>query len=166
MLEINLSDLFAKQEQLDQHIHQNHHLTYKDVEDELVLALAVELSELANEIRCFKFWSNKKPSDKDVILEEYVDGIHFITSIAIAKHLAPGEFIVNDTQFANDKKAITKIFNQLYSQLNYLYDAEHVKEWYEQYLSLGYALGFNIDEIKTAYNRKNAINHNRQDTNY
>jgi dimeric dUTPase (all-alpha-NTP-PPase superfamily) len=31
---------------------------------------------------------------------------------------------------------------------------------------LGYGLGFNIDEIKTAYFKKNKINHQRQENNY
>jgi dimeric dUTPase (all-alpha-NTP-PPase superfamily) len=45
------------------------------------------MGELANEVRCFKFWSYKLPSEEKVILEEYVDGIHFITSLAIANEV-------------------------------------------------------------------------------
>jgi dimeric dUTPase (all-alpha-NTP-PPase superfamily) len=39
-------------------------------------------------------------------------------------------------------------------------------KWYEDYLSLGYGLGFNIDEIKQAYFSKNKINFDRQENNY
>ena len=74
-----LNLIFKKQLELDTHIHKNHNITYQDVETERVIALAVELGELANEVRCFKFWSLKKPSAKEIILEEYVDGIPFIT---------------------------------------------------------------------------------------
>ena len=48
-----------------------------------MLALLVEIGELANETRCFKYWSNKPASEREVILEEYVDGLHFILSIGI-----------------------------------------------------------------------------------
>ncbi|AIV03497.1 dimeric dUTPase [Candidatus Malacoplasma girerdii] len=166
MIEVNLKQIFDLQEKLDQHIHTNHHITYNDVQDELVLALAVEISELANEVRCFKFWSKKPSSERKVILEEYVDGIHFITAIALSRQLVPNNFMVNDINLVNDKKSLTKIFNSLYQQMGYLYDCEHIKTFYEQYLSLGYALGFNIDEIKEAYLAKNQINHDRQNNNY
>ena len=36
------------------------------------LELLVELGELANETKCFKYWS-KKTGDKEKILEEYID---------------------------------------------------------------------------------------------
>ena len=52
---INLSEIFDQQIELDKHIHSNHHLSYDDIFEELKLALAVELGELANEVRCFKF---------------------------------------------------------------------------------------------------------------
>ena len=48
-----------------------------------MLALLVEIGELANETRSFKFWSVKPASEKKIILEEFVDGIHFILSLGI-----------------------------------------------------------------------------------
>ncbi len=45
------------------------------------LALTIELAELANETRCFKYWSSKGPSEREVILEEFVDSIHFLLSL-------------------------------------------------------------------------------------
>ncbi len=55
----------------------------KIVKKKKMLALLVEIGELANETRCFKYWSNKPASEREVILEEYVDGLHFILSIGI-----------------------------------------------------------------------------------
>src|SRR5690625_909139 len=69
------------QRELDNYIESNNDLHNKDVFQEKYLALLVELGELANETRCFKFWSMKPPSDKKVILEEFVDGIHFLLSL-------------------------------------------------------------------------------------
>jgi dimeric dUTPase (all-alpha-NTP-PPase superfamily) len=59
---MNLQRLFELQRQLDAHIEKEH--PRQEGEDRLVkkiLALQVELGELANELpEVFKFWSNKK----------------------------------------------------------------------------------------------------------
>ena len=60
----------------------NTSLEDKDLEENKILALLVEISELANETRCFKHWSKKGPSEESVLLEEYVDSLHFFLSIA------------------------------------------------------------------------------------
>lgn len=54
-MKINLSLLFKEQKKLDEFIHKKHKLTYKQIFMETKLALFVELGELANEIKCFKF---------------------------------------------------------------------------------------------------------------
>lgn len=80
---MELSKLFQMQKALDQHIEEKHMLQNEDLFDRKVLALLVEIGELANETRCFKFWSVKPSSSKEVVLEEFVDGIHFILSLGI-----------------------------------------------------------------------------------
>lgn len=48
-----------------------------------LLALMVEVAELANATRCFKYWSKKESESKEVLLEEYVDIMHFFLSIGL-----------------------------------------------------------------------------------
>ena len=72
------------QRELDLFI-QNNREKQTDVFQEKGLALLIELAELANETRCFKFWSTKGPSDDAVILEEYVDSIHFLLSLVLKR---------------------------------------------------------------------------------
>ena len=115
---IDLSEIFDQQIKLDKHIQSNHNLKYEDILEELKLALAVEMGELANEVRCFKFWSFKLPSEKSVILEEYVDGIHFITSLAIAtgvKDYQCWEINIENKQYS--KHEITILFNDLFKSI-------------------------------------------------
>src|SRR5699024_5876901 len=84
VIKFDWTKLFNMQAKLDQYIAENHNLTKKDnLVSKRYLALLVELGELANETRCFKFWSTKAPSHNDVILEEYVDGVHFILSLVL-----------------------------------------------------------------------------------
>ena len=74
MMKINLNALFERQRKFDEFIHKKHQLTYKKVFMETKLALFVELAELANEVKSFKFWSIKGSGPKEKILEEYLSG--------------------------------------------------------------------------------------------
>ena len=83
---MELMNLFTMQRDLDAYIQKNNSVI-ENVFQKKGLALLVELAELANETRCFKFWSTKGPSEREVILEEYVDSIHFLLSLGIEKDL-------------------------------------------------------------------------------
>src|SRR5690625_4057324 len=93
-------ELFTMQRQLDQYIEENNEIpTDQNLFEDKYLALLVEIGELANETRSFKFCSTKPPSADEVILEEYVDGIHFILSLGIEKGLEySGLADVNQTE--------------------------------------------------------------------
>ena len=81
---MDLQKLFEIQAELDCRINNEHPL--QEGEDRLakkILALQVELGELANELpEVFKFWSNKKNNRKKA-LEEFCDALHFLLSIGL-----------------------------------------------------------------------------------
>jgi dimeric dUTPase (all-alpha-NTP-PPase superfamily) len=54
-MKIDLIDILEAQKILDAEIQKKHNVNYKSEFEELKLALFVELGELANEVRCFKF---------------------------------------------------------------------------------------------------------------
>lgn len=164
-MKIDLTNLFASQKTLDQHIHSQHNVNYEKIHVELKLALIVELAETANEIRSFKFWSNKPSSDKPIVLEEYVDGIHFITSLCIYYNVNP-VFEVNEPCLFANKIDITNSFIQLFKEAAEINSANQAQAWYCKYLQFGLNMGFSIDEIQNAYDAKNKINHQRQENNY
>lgn len=164
-MDFDFKDIFEEQKQLDAIIQKNHNVNYDDVQNELIVALAVELGELANEVRCFKFWSFKERSSDDVILEEYADGIHFITSISIA-HNASSTISAIENRMRKGKHELTEMFKELFFNLNKLNTPKQINEWYAQYLELGLALGFSIDQIKNAYYAKHDKNIKRQENNY
>lgn len=162
---LDLSNIFNAQKELDKYIYVKHNVTYKKVDEELHLALAVELSEFANEVRCFKFWSIKPMSDKAIVLEEFVDGIHFITSLSISYKVDPINFEI-DYQLNLSKHDLTILLNNLFNKVGKIKDKVSIKNWYCDYLSLGMSLGFSFKDIFDAYMLKNKINHQRQDNNY
>src|SRR5690625_2371786 len=61
---MNLQKLFETQKKLDERIVKEKGLEGKDLLDKKILALQVELGEIANEFRGFKFWSeDQEPND-------------------------------------------------------------------------------------------------------
>ncbi|HLR41042.1 MAG TPA: dUTP diphosphatase [Virgibacillus sp.] len=156
--------LFTMQAALDKYIEENNDLANTDIFEAKYLALLVELGELANETRCFKFWSKKPGSDRAVILEEFVDNLHFILSLGIEKEYRfEGKGLENVTltqteQFTNTFAACVH-FKQEPTKHNY-------EQLFTDYLQLGSLLGFNEAEIQEAYFKKNKINYERQNQGY
>lgn len=164
MMRLNTDRLFVMQRELDERIESVHHLEETDLSDEKLLALQVEVGELANETRCFKFWSVKPPSDRTVILEEYVDGLHFILSIGLSFGFRP-------TQVAQPGKeeGLVQSFLNVFAAIatfRHKSDETHYSELFSAYMALGEALDFSAEEIQSAYEDKNQVNHVRQDSGY
>lgn len=80
---MDLKKLFSMQKKLDQNISENSDrlLSKDDLLTSKLLAIIVEVCELANETRCFKFWSKRRGKDRKKKLIEYVDILHFFLSI-------------------------------------------------------------------------------------
>lgn len=160
---MNLEKIFEAQKVLDERIVKEKELENQDLTENTKLALFVEISELANETRCFKHWSNKGASNKEVILEEFVDGVHFFISLALKFGIKPKDFNVTCDY---TEETLTESFNELYKML-----AIDIKENlnYAFSLFIGIAekfLGFTWEQIENAYFVKNKINHQRQESGY
>ncbi|WP_175428363.1 dUTP diphosphatase [Bacillus solimangrovi] len=160
-----LEKLYSMQRELDKRIKGEHSLQGKLLFDKKILALLVEIGELANETRCFKFWSTKPASSDDMILEEFVDGVHFILSLGIELGLEE-EIEINES--FNDISLVDQ-FNNIYAHVD-TFRNEKSDESYQQlmtsYFSLGSSLGFTFEQIESAYHAKNEVNHERQDRGY
>lgn len=159
---MNLSQLFQMQKVLDERIVKEHELEGQALLQNKVLALRVEIGELANETRCFKYWSKKSASERKIILEEYVDGLHFILSIGLELGVDKSLETLDIKPFFCDK--IAEQFNKLFIlEWNFKFDYEF---GLDLFIALGEMLGFTWGEIEAAYLKKNKINHKRQDENY
>ncbi|GAB2570037.1 dUTP diphosphatase [Gracilibacillus alcaliphilus] len=161
---MNWQPLFEMQKELDQYIVTQHDLQNENVFDKKVLALLVEVGELANETRCFKYWSLKPASEKSVIAEEYVDGIHFILSLG----LDLGVEAYQSKEWDTDQDE-TVLFHQIFqsiTQLKAKQSLEAYQELFDTYVSLGQVLGFSPEDIKKAYMDKNKVNFERQNQGY
>lgn len=159
----NLECLVPLQAELDQTIRENHHVTNEETINERVLAFIVELGEFANETRCFKYWSVKEASPNKVILEEYVDGIHFLISLGIDFGIS----FIFDVE-ASDEDLTLQILdvNDKATALAHNINKNSMERVFKAYLKI--AASYNISEttIIKAYLEKNKINHKRQENNY
>lgn len=162
---MEIKRLMQIQKKLNDRIMEEHDLVGQDLFYEQQLAFLVELGELANETRCFKYWSVKPSSERDVILEEYVDGLHFILTIGLTlgytdwelEHTYPYAESVTE-QFLNVMEAMHKLREDK-SRENYLAVVS-------TFFGLGLQLGFTYEEMEKSYLEKNKINHQRQDEGY
>ncbi len=160
-----MNKLFHMQQELDSYIQAQHDLSGRNLFEDKVLALLVELSELANETRCFKFWSIKGSSERSVVLEEYVDSIHFLLSLGIVKNLTD----FNEWNFNISSDSLTTMFlktNQAVLEFGQRPDMSTYTSLWNQYGTLAEKLGFSLQEIYNAYIEKNEKNYERQKTGY
>lgn len=151
---MNLQKLFELQQALNDRIVAEHNLKGDSLLPKQLLALHVELGELANKTNCFKYWSNKGPSDKSIILEEYVDCLHFILTIGLHKKYSDIEISSTPSEY----NLIDQFLN-LYIDVNDLLIAsskDHYITLFEDFLSLGVTLGFSENDIEEAYLIKNS----------
>ena len=178
---MNLEKLFKMQKELDERILDRFpELRNEDLLDKKILALQVEIGELAQNWRGFKFWSeDREPRNycmacdipqveahdcHNPLLEEYVDCLHFILSIGLEIE-ADGEIRINPIR----ERFITEQFNQLFNKVGDFYRFSNKGNYFwiiNLFIGLGEMLGFTWEQIETAYLEKNKINHQRQQENY
>lgn len=152
--------LFHMQKELDKFINENNQIEKQDLFSQKCLALLVELGELANETRCFKFWSKQSRSEREVVLEEYVDGIHFILSIGLDQNMS-----FTSQPLKESSRTEVEQFHEVFSNVITFKQSptyENYERLFISYLQLGKLLGFTEADIEKAYDDKNKINFKRQ----
>ena len=169
---MNFNKLCEMQQVLDNLIIKEHGLEGNDLEDNKILALLVELSELANETRCFKHWSKNGPSENHILLEEYVDSLHFFLSIANHRGYDVERLYQNYRdyfQLEHHDLSIVLAFKDSMEKVIIMEknpDPYHYIHAFDSYLTVGRLLGFTWKQVEQAYIQKNEINHQRQDNGY
>lgn len=176
---ITISDLYEMQKKLDERIIREKGLEGKDLLPNTVLALQVEIAELANEWRGFKHWSKDQNPRRERMLEEYVDCLHFFLSIARQLDLPDDDMYVPDDELESETAVLFTELLHYVGMINehlFLYkkpnDVSHrQRHFFRAALGLFYNLGeqrfgFTWDQIAAAYVAKNRVNHERQENGY
>ena len=117
------------------------------------LELLVEIGELANETRYFKYWSNKE-INLDLVKEEYADCLIMTLYFFNILNINLDEDFVEIEEY--DKVDIFARLYKLASEFYYDNNKELIKEVFVTLINLGYLIGFtNEDIIKASLSKIN-----------
>ncbi|QJG67011.1 dUTP diphosphatase [Mycoplasma phocoenae] len=160
---MNLEKVFNIQELLDEKFAENISPDEQNLEIKRIIALLVEIGEFANEVQAFKYWKVNKNLDRVKILEEFADGIHFLSSMSYKKNV---DFEISPITLSTD---FTIQLSHVYMEASKLFNnltKEQLKYVYELYLGLGVTAGISEQEILDSFYRKNEINFQRAKNKY
>ena len=163
-MKIDLTDLYQAQRQLDEHIQTQHGVDYRSTRSKRTLALLVEVGELINETRAFKFWSLKAPSEKPIIVDEYADGIHFFLSLGldVGSHKMVYEIITPSHDIVEQALSVYETVMSLHQG----FTITTLEVAFQAYLNMMILLGFDTQDVVDGYFKKLGVNYTRQQTNY
>ena len=161
---IDFEPIFKKQLELDLDIQKRHNVTYEETLERRFLSLYVEIGELANATRCFKYWSNKPSEPREIVMEEFADGLHFLLSVGIALNIKNKSFEQKETD-----EDLSNLFVKMYGVIDELHDKKSedaYQKTFETLLLIASKLNMNKDDIFASYLLKLGENYHRQETNY
>ncbi|MCR5184557.1 MAG: dUTP diphosphatase [Bacilli bacterium] len=161
---IELEELFKAQAKLDAYIANSHQVSYETTRSKRIMALIVEIGELANTTRCFKYWSNKGMDKKEIVLDEYADGLHFFLSLGV--DIKTSKMNYHLTKHLDD---LTSQFHLIYHNIDVFYKKQDEKSYiraFQSFLNLLPLLGYRWKSLKDAYFKKLEVNYQRQQNNY
>ena len=163
-MKIELKPLINEQAKLDAHIQSQHQVTYANTRDKRILALLVEIGEMINETKTFKFWSKKPSAEKPIILDEYADGLHFLMSLSIEVQSQKMNYEIQPLHLSLTQATIL-VFQHV-SELSKHWHVKHLESAFQAYLNLIPLLGFTADDVVQAYFKKLGVNYTRQQNAY
>ncbi|WP_374718343.1 dUTP diphosphatase [Neobacillus sp.] len=170
---LTLEQMYEMQKQLDSRIIREKGLEGRDLLPNTVLALQVEIGELANEWRGFKHWSNDREPRTRVkdclgcsgckssegceicgganpLLEEYVDCLHFFLSIARQLSLDAEDLYMPDDELEGDTSILfTELLHNVgmingHRFFNHL--IEDTERWQKEYFQTALYLFYLLGE--------------------
>lgn len=158
------------QRKLDERIIKEKGLKGLDLLPNTVVALLVELAEATNEWQGFKHWK-VNPQPKPKLLEEIVDVLHFVLSLALKMGMKSEELYTYDDSLEGDNNYIlTELFYHgskiglMNAKGNQIRELKSFMFIFFNFIEQ--RLGFTWEQIEQAYMDKNKVNHERQVNGY
>ena len=147
----------------DSALARSHQINDKEWIEPAILALYVEVAELANEIQCFKYWKKNKHVNQLLVKEEYADGLHFLLSFLNEfQGIDQIEPVIVSSDLNQQFLAMFKAIGQLTKS----FEQAKIVAAFAIYLGIAKLLNMSDDEIIVAYEYKNKINFERIENNY
>lgn len=164
---MDIKKLLEMQADLDKEILKNAGIK-EYPKDSIELALLVELGELANEVKSFKYWQKNKHIDRTKILEEFADCLHF--ALSLENHLIQmrRDILGKFAKYVNELKEASR---ELKNNIDDAFIETFCMVLQERsiliaVIVLGLCLDISLDEMEEAYIKKNKENYRRQAEGY
>ena len=160
---VELKNIYKVTKYLDEEF-ASHYTNNEEIVRKNRLELLVELGELANETRCFKYWSVKQTGEKEKVLEEYIDCLFMvlyfcnITGVSLDEEFpkqVDGDLIEVFIKLFKDAGSLDKEPNK-----------DDIKRLLAELKYLAKLLGFNNEDLERATKVKSKIIEERFKTNY
>ena len=115
-----------------------------------ILSFLHDLSEVAQESRCYLFWENDEPVTQQQLLEKYLEGLTMLMSIGYELRI---DSIKNYTEIPENQDIYSLFFKIYQSILNVQnhYSSDDYQNTIDDFFTLGFKLGIDIDEIIDNY---------------
>ena len=158
---MNFKNILRMQKALDASIEKTHDVDRKKIIDKKIVALLVELGEFANEYAPFKYWKKNKNIKRELVVEEFVDGIHFFISLADTAGCEEELIIEPKLVETEDMSQQLLMTYKLVAGLWDDFSVNKIKEAFCYYLGNAKLLDLSEEEIEKFYIDKNKVNFER-----
>ncbi len=160
---MNFKKILEMQKALDENIQNTHNVKAEEVVINKIVALVVEVAEFANEIQTFKYWKKQKNVNDKLVLEEFVDGIHFLLSLTITLDAST---IIEPIIVSKDEvEQLAQVFVET-SKLKEEFTKAQVEKAFGVYMGIAKMIGLKDKDIEEFYIEKNKVNFERLATGY
>ena len=142
---IDIDKIYAKEKIINEFFKKKYDYSNLDIFNKQVLELIVELSELAYETKCFKYWKNDKPSNAETIIAEYADCLMIILCFCDLANID-----IKDLKEINEKDIVKQFIklNNLASQITIQPNKTLILEILSNLLHVSRLLNFSEKEIE------------------
>lgn len=115
-----------------------------------ILSFLHDLSCVSQESRCYLFWEKDEQINHEKLLEHYLEGLSMLMSIGYELRI---DSIKNHTEIPESQDIISLFFKIYHSILNVQdnYSSEAYQNTIDDYFTLGFKLGIQLDEIIEHY---------------
>lgn len=148
---MNILELYNKEKIINKEFRRKYNYKDEDIFYKQVLELICELSELAYETKCFKYWKDEKQSSAEITIPEFADCLMITLCFC---DLAQIE--INDVVEAKENN-IVKVFielNKLASSITIDLDKNVLLSILSYLLNVSKLLGYSDEELEKYCNKK------------
>ena len=128
----------------------NHELLNTHLIDMKILALLSDLGTIASDAKVFSFW-DKSPVEDDLLKENYLNGLKTLIALGYEIKVDRLKSFKEITQETTSADLFFKLYQDVFS-IKESYSFIAYENTFDDYLSLGFLLGFDLETISDSLN--------------